>query len=74
MTNKEVAEHIRNYYETTHSHWSWPTDGCGYEQHIKFVKHRNKNWKGKTQKEFKEFALAYANDIEQKEKQNAQNY
>lgn len=65
MTNQEVANRIRKYYKTTHSHWGWPTDGCEYKQHIRFVEYRNKNWTGGTIEEFKRFALAYADSLEQ---------
>lgn len=41
MTNKQVVKHLRNYVKTTRGIFSWPTDVCGYDQHIKFVKYRN---------------------------------
>lgn len=43
-TNKETAAHIREFMRTQHKrrHWAWPTDGCGYNQHIRFVGFRNR--------------------------------
>jgi len=66
MTNKETAEHIKKYVANRHHHevFSWPTDACGYEQHIRFVEHRNKNWKGGTIDEFDKFIIDYADMIE----------
>ena len=47
MNNKETAEYLRKWCkEIQASHFSWPTDACGYDQHIEFVSHRNKKWKG----------------------------
>jgi len=63
MTNKETAEHIRNYIAGPTA-FSWCTDGCGYDQHIRFVCFRNANWLGGTEKEFREFELRYADMIE----------
>lgn len=66
MNNRETAAWIRDYFTKPQSHWSWPTDGCGYDQHIRFVNHRNKNYQGNTKEEFKAFALAYADALEAK--------
>ena len=32
--------------------FSWPTDACGYDQSVRFVKHRNLHWHGGTCEEF----------------------
>ena len=67
LTDQEVVEHIRAYFKESHSHWSWCTDGCGYNQHIKFVEYRNKYWLGEGHqkyKDFKQFALEYADKLE----------
>lgn len=66
MNNRETAQQIRKHFE---GNWqghpfSWPTDPCGYDQHIKFVDHRNKNWDGETPEQFKEFCFAYADALE----------
>ena len=62
MTNKQTADHIRQWVETSHDHFAWATDTCGYDQHIRFVKYRNRFWK--QQCDFKEFMLCYANNLE----------
>jgi hypothetical protein len=67
MTDQETAAHIRDYFTRPRiSAFSWCTDGCGYEQHIRFVEHRNRNWKGGTDEDFKAFALAYADSLDAK--------
>lgn len=64
MTDKETAAHLRRWCLTSSTdEFSWPTDGCGYEQHIRFVDHRNKNWKDATEN-FTGFVLAYADSLE----------
>jgi hypothetical protein len=72
MDNKHTIKHLRNYIKTAHGLFSWPTDGCGYEQHIKFVTYRNENWdkyyeqnKDKNINDvFKDFVLEYINKLE----------
>lgn len=64
MTNKETAEAIRLWASKAQSSFSWPTDGCGYDQHARFVSHRNENWSGGPVEDFKLFALAYTDAIE----------
>jgi len=61
MTDKEAADHIRKKIEMPEMPFAWPTDGCGYEQHIKFVRHRNANWRGG---DWKQFVLDYAAKLE----------
>jgi hypothetical protein len=65
MTDTETASYLRSWVETdTGSRpFSWPTDACGYEQHIRFVRHRNKNWKGGSRTEFMAFVLKYADSL-----------
>ena len=63
MTNKETAIHLKNWVKRTHGTFAWPTDACGYDQHIKFVEHRNKNWHGKSEEEFKKFILDYSETL-----------
>ena len=62
MTDAETAATIREWCASTRSHWSWPTDVCGYTQHIRFVRHRNEHFKPGD--DFKTFALAYADSLE----------
>jgi hypothetical protein len=72
MDNKHTVKNLRNYVKTTHNLFSWPTDGCGYEQHIKFVDYRNKNWDNYYEKRvneninevFRDFVLEYADKLE----------
>jgi hypothetical protein len=61
MTDKETSHHIRNWLMTDQSGSSWPTDGCGYNQHMKFVEYKNKNYKSGN---FNEFVLEYAKMLE----------
>lgn len=63
MNNHETAEHLRRYVEDAHGTFSWPTDACGYDQHMKFVGHRNKDWHGGTDEEWKKFVLDYADSL-----------
>lgn len=64
MTNKETANHLRKYVQNNHELFSWPTDACGYDQHIKFVDHRNNNWNGGSREEWIQFILDYANTLD----------
>ncbi len=64
MNNKETAAYLRKWVKVIHGIFAWPTDGCGYEQHMKFVKHRNNNWHGGTLQEFNKFILDYAETLE----------
>lgn len=66
MTDQETAAHIRKWLKGDKPIWGWPTDGCGYDQHIKFVNHRNKNWTDEMAKAmtFDEFTLRYAEALE----------
>lgn len=62
MTDAETAAHLREYvkYPGLNNTWSWPTDACGYDQHIRFCDYRNANWKGGTREEWVEFILIYS--------------
>lgn len=71
MDNKETADYLRNWVKEPHSPFSWPTDICGYDQHIKFVEHRNKNFdqiSKMSNEEFKQFVLNYANELDKEVK------
>ncbi len=63
MNNVETKAHILKWCELPSGPFSWPTDGCGYDQHIKFVTHRNENWKGGNTAEFLAFVREYANSL-----------
>ncbi|MDY0144310.1 MAG: hypothetical protein RBR97_20700 [Bacteroidales bacterium] len=62
MTNEETKAEILEWCGTgNRGQFSWPTDACGYDQHIKFVKYRNEYWKG--QCDFIEFVKEYAEKV-----------
>ena len=67
MTNKETSKRILKWCQKSHDSWdlifSWPTDGCGYNQHLRFVEYRNLNWNGGTEKEFRNFVAGYAEKL-----------
>ena len=61
MTNQETKDHLFRWCEKPNlMPFAWPTDACGYDQHIKFVEHRNKNWYGGSSQEFIIFVKEYA--------------
>ena len=67
MTDIETSNHLRGWVKRgNHELFAWPTDACGYEQHIKFVEHRNKNWTEEraNKMSFDQFILDYADDLE----------
>lgn len=66
MNDKETAAHMRRYVDRHRRHvsFSWPTDGCGYEQHVRYLDHGNKNWKGGDYDAWLAFVLAYADTLD----------
>ena len=72
MTDEDTSKHLHNWVATQpHGIFSWPTDACGYEQHIKFVHHRNAMWStGKFNGTFDQFVLAYADMLDKKQQQS----
>lgn len=66
MTDAETAAHLRRWADKSdnfhrgHPAFGWPTDACGYDQHIRFVDHRNKHWQGG---DFPAFVRAYADSF-----------
>ena len=60
MNNKETKEEMIAWTKRKNGIFSWPTDACGYDQHIKFAEHRNANWKGG---DFNQFVIDYANSL-----------
>lgn len=66
MTDAETVAHLREWADGggNHGRFAWPTDACGYDQHIRFVTHRNENWRGGNQQEFSEFVRKYADMLE----------
>jgi hypothetical protein len=68
MSNKETKEWLLKWCEKPErNHFSWPTDACGYDQHIKFVDHRNSCWEGHTFEEFVQFVKDYALSLNEDE-------
>ena len=73
MTNKETVAHLREWVKhPPKSIFAWPTDACGYDQHIKFVKYRNKYWFSMKDgvadwPNFNDFVLHYADKLERGE-------
>jgi hypothetical protein len=66
MTNQETKEYLLHWCEYPDGRlFSWPTDGCGYDQHIKFVEHRNENWTGGSIHDFVEFVRNYALSLDE---------
>jgi hypothetical protein len=69
ISDEETAKRIREYYDghpNGRGLFSWPTDSCGYEQHMKFVDHRNNNWDPNKYATFRDFALEYADKLTNK--------
>ena len=65
-TNAECAIKIRNWLKlaiSTH-HFSWPTDCCGYNQHVRYAKFRNAYWFGGSNADYRQFVSDYADMIE----------
>lgn len=65
MSNEETAEAIRRWVAAPYRLWSWPTDACGYDQHIAFVRHRNEHWTSEraSAQTFEAFCLEYADQL-----------
>ena len=61
MSNKETAAHFREWFKTAHGPFAWPTDGCGYNQSVRFSQYRNENLK---EQDIVSFCLGYADHIE----------
>jgi hypothetical protein len=59
MADRDTAAHLREWVKKPPAGaFAWATDACGYDQHIRFVKRRNANWRGEGS--FNDFILAYA--------------
>ena len=76
MNDIETKKHLLKWCDNPNMMpFSWPTDPCGYEQHIKFVRYRNDNWaeyffirqkqypSASVQKEFINFVRDYAENL-----------
>ena len=63
MTDAETAAHLREWVKQLHGLFSWPTDACGYNQHVRFAEYRNQNWHGEGEQEFNQFILDYADSL-----------
>jgi hypothetical protein len=64
LSNAETAKAIREWVSKPQGPFSWPTDGCGYNQHIRYVKHRNTHWGTPEIQDYKKFVLDYADSLE----------
>lgn len=66
FTDAETAAYLRQWVQDNPSGvaFGWPTDGCGKEQHLRFVHHRNANWTTGTWAEYVAFILAYADSLD----------
>lgn len=67
MTDTEVVAHLRAWAKNPRrelTRFAWATDACGYDQHVRFVNHKNAHWEGGTVEEFDAFILAYAAQLE----------
>jgi len=62
-STESVIAHLRAYGETEHPLFSWPTDACGYDQHIRFVRHLNAHYNEIT--DLKAFVRDYADALEE---------
>lgn len=61
MSDKETADYLREWAKApAHGLYAWPTDACGYDQHMRFVTHRNQHWEGYSNGTFNQFVLDYA--------------
>lgn len=60
MTDEETAKHLRAWMSKPSLPFSWPTDACGYEQHIRFVTWRNQRLKADEPVD----VLLYADELE----------
>ena len=59
MNNAETKAHLLKWIKENNGVFAWPTDACGYDQHIKFI-HHMKNWKGG---DWHQFVIDYANSL-----------
>jgi hypothetical protein len=63
MDDQETIAWLRAWAsEPSHMPFDWPTDACGYEQHMRFVKWRNAQWH-LFHGTFNEFVLDYARKL-----------
>lgn len=67
MTNKQTAAHLREWADRFERGeetglFGWPTDACGYDQHVRFVEHRNRHWTG-GREGFAAFVRGYADSL-----------
>ena len=75
MNDAETAIHLRAWadaddeYYHQHSPFAWPTDACGYTQHVRFVKYRNTQWSSASESgiSFSDFIRGYADKLERGE-------
>ena len=66
-TDQETIDWLRGWPEESkhHSHFAWPTDACGYEQHCRFIRWHNQY--GFNYDNLNDEVLIYANKLAQGE-------
>ena len=71
MTDQEVVAHLRQWVQhPPASPFAWPTDGCGYHQHVRYAKHRNAHYDWlctQSWEVFLNFVSEYADKLERGE-------
>ncbi len=62
MTDEETKTYLLQWCDDPNfAPLEHPTDGCGYDQHMKFVEFKNKHWD--VSEDFVEFVRRYANTL-----------
>jgi hypothetical protein len=71
MTDEETVAHLREWASGGGSYgvWAWPTDACGYNQHIRFVTFRNLYWEN-FEGTFADFVRWYADELQSRGSNN----
>ncbi|RLF68226.1 MAG: hypothetical protein DRN26_00180 [Thermoplasmata archaeon] len=68
MTDREVVAHLRKWVKANHDVLAWPTDGCGYYQHLRYIRYRNdflqKGGYFRSNDDHIKFVLEYADKLE----------
>lgn len=63
-TKAYLLEWIKHKDNAFNGPFAWPTDACGYNQHMRFVEHRNNNWRGGSRQDFDVFVKNYAEGLD----------
>lgn len=71
MNNKDTATCIKNYVSALREDpaWCWrsPVYAAGFEQHVKFVRYKERNWHGDVyydREAYARFCLDYASQLD----------